>query len=184
MPKPSDTKQRILDVARDLFTTQGVQRTSLQDIADRLGITKPALYYHFPSRDDLVRSIVAPMLDDGEQFLLAQEARGDAPVRELVEGFFDFNYRHRADVIMLLAEMPTLADLGLIDKTLGWRTRLTALICGPSPTLERQAGPSSRSAACRTSACSSPTPPSRNSKPPRSPAPSTPSGANAPPHAR
>ena len=81
MPKPSDTKQRILDVARDLFTTQGVQRTSLQDIADRLGITKPALYYHFPSRDDLVRSIVQPMLDDGEKFLLAQEARGDAPVR-------------------------------------------------------------------------------------------------------
>ncbi|GLY37003.1 TetR family transcriptional regulator [Amycolatopsis sp. NBRC 101858] len=139
MPKPSDTKQRILDVARDLFTTQGVQRTSLQDIADRLGITKPALYYHFPSRDDLVRSIVAPMLDDGENFLLAQEARGDAPVRELIEGFFDFNYRHRADVIMLLAEMPTLADLGLIDKALGWRTRLTMLICGPSPTLEEQA---------------------------------------------
>ncbi|WP_370963347.1 TetR/AcrR family transcriptional regulator [Amycolatopsis sp. cg9] len=139
MPKPSDTKQRILDVARDLFTSQGVQRTSLQDIAGRLGITKPALYYHFPSRDDLVRSIVQPMLDDGEAFLLAQEARSDAPVRELIEGFFDFNYRHRADVIMLLAEMPTLADLGLIDKALGWRTRLTALICGPSPTLEQQA---------------------------------------------
>ena len=139
MPKPSDTKQRILDVARDLFSKQGVQRTSLQDIADRLGITKPALYYHFPSRDDLVRSIVAPMLDDGEQFLLAQEARGDTPVRELIEGFFDFNHRHRAPVIMLLAEMPTLADLGLIDRVLGWRARLTQLICGPEPTLEQSA---------------------------------------------
>ncbi len=139
MPKPSDTKQRILDVARDLFTSQGVQRTSLQDIADRLGITKPALYYHFPSRDDLVRSIVQPLLDDGENFLLTQEARGDASARELIEGFFDFNHRHRADVIMLLNEMPTLADLGLIDRVLGWRTRLTGLICGPSPTLEQQA---------------------------------------------
>ncbi|KDN18657.1 TetR/AcrR family transcriptional regulator [Amycolatopsis rifamycinica] len=139
MPKPSDTKQRILDVARELFTSQGVQRTSLQDIADRLGITKPALYYHFPSRDDLVRSIVQPMLDDGEKFLLDQEARGDAPVRELIEGFFDFNHRHRGDVVMLLAELPTLADLGLIDRVLGWRTRLTQLICGPAPTLEQQA---------------------------------------------
>ncbi|MET8999823.1 helix-turn-helix domain-containing protein [Amycolatopsis sp. NPDC004169] len=138
MPRPSDTKQRILDVARELFSSQGVQRTSLQDIADRLGITKPALYYHFPSRDDLVRSIVRPLLDDGEKFLLDQEARGDAPVRELIEGFFDFNYRHRADVVMLLAEMPTLADLGLIDRVLGWRTRLTALICGPDPTLAQQ----------------------------------------------
>ena len=139
MPKPSDTKQRILDVARELFTSQGVQRTSLQDIADRLGITKPALYYHFPSREDLVRSIVQPLLDDGEKFLLDQEARGDAPVRELIEGFFDFNYRHRADVVMLLSELPTLADLGLVDRVLTWRTRLTELISGPSPTLEQQA---------------------------------------------
>ncbi|MEU5261206.1 helix-turn-helix domain-containing protein [Amycolatopsis sp. NPDC021455] len=139
MPKPSDTKQRILDVARELFTTQGVQRTSLQDIADRLGITKPALYYHFPSREELVRSILQPLLDDGEEFLLAQEARGDASARELIEGFFDFNHRHRAPVIMLLAEMPTLADLGLIDRVLGWRARLTELICGPEPTLEQSA---------------------------------------------
>jgi AcrR family transcriptional regulator len=138
VPKPTDTKQRILDTARDLFARHGVQRTSLQDIADRLGITKPALYYHFPSREDLIRSIVQPMLDDGEQFLLDQETRSDTPVRDLIEGFFDFNHRHRADVIMLLTEMPTLADLGLIDKTLAWRTRLTALICGPEPTLEQQ----------------------------------------------
>ena len=136
---PSDTKQRILDVARDLFTTQGVQRTSLQDIADRLGITKPALYYHFPSREDLVRSIIQPLLDEGEKFLLAHETRGDTPVQELIEGFFDFNYRHRAPVLMLLAEMPTLADLGLIDRVLGWRRRLTELICGPEPTLEQSA---------------------------------------------
>jgi AcrR family transcriptional regulator len=139
VPKPSDTKQRILDVARDLFSKQGVQRTSLQDIADRLGITKPALYYHFPSREDLVRSILQPLLDDGEEFLLAQEARGATQARELIEGFFDFNYRHRAPVIMLLAEMPTLADLGLIDRVLGWRKRLTELICGPEPTLEQSA---------------------------------------------
>ncbi|WP_326949634.1 TetR/AcrR family transcriptional regulator [Amycolatopsis sp. NBC_00348] len=140
MPKPSsDTKQRILATARDLFTQQGVQRTSLQDIADVLGITKPALYYHFQSREDLVRSIVQPLLDDGEKFLVEQEARGDAPVRELIEGFFDFNYRHREDVIMLLTETPTLADLGLIDKALAWRTRLTELISGPEPTLEQAA---------------------------------------------
>jgi AcrR family transcriptional regulator len=46
----SDTRERIQDVARELFASQGVQRTSLQDIADKLGLTKPALYYHFTSR--------------------------------------------------------------------------------------------------------------------------------------
>ena len=49
---PSETRQRIQDVARELFAEKGVQRTSLQDIADRLGITKPALYYHFGSREE------------------------------------------------------------------------------------------------------------------------------------
>ena len=61
MTRPlSDTRQRIQDVAKELFTVKGVQRTSLQDIAARLGITKPALYYHFGSREELVRSILAP----------------------------------------------------------------------------------------------------------------------------
>ena len=63
---PSETRQRIQDVARELFTEKGVQRTSLQDIATRLGITKPALYYHFSSREDLVRSILQPLIDEGE----------------------------------------------------------------------------------------------------------------------
>jgi AcrR family transcriptional regulator len=71
----SDTRERIQDVARELFAQQGVQRTSLQDIADKLGITKPALYYHFSSREELVRSIVQPLIDDGEQFVAEQEAK-------------------------------------------------------------------------------------------------------------
>ena len=57
---PSETRQRIQDVASELFSEKGVQRTSLQDIATRLGITKPALYYHFSSREELVRSILQP----------------------------------------------------------------------------------------------------------------------------
>ena len=56
---------------------QGVQRTSLQDIADKLGITKPALYYHFASREELVRSILVPLIDDGERFVEDQESRAD-----------------------------------------------------------------------------------------------------------
>ena len=61
-----DTKARIQAVARELFVEQGVQNTSLQQIADRLGITKPALYYHFASRDELVSSIIQPLLDEEE----------------------------------------------------------------------------------------------------------------------
>lgn len=139
MARPSDTKQRILQTARELFATKGVQQTSLQEIADRLGITKPALYYHFASRDELIRSIVTPLIDDGDQFLNRMEQRDDVQPLELVEGFFDFHHRHRADVLLLLSELTTLAELGLIDVVLAWRARLTCLVFGPEPTLEQQA---------------------------------------------
>ncbi|OBF79813.1 TetR family transcriptional regulator [Mycobacterium sp. 852002-51163_SCH5372311] len=131
----SDTRQRIQEVARDLFVQQGVQRTSLQDIADKLGITKPALYYHFASREELVRSILVPLIDEGERFVEGQESRADTDARELLEGYFDFHYRHRQDMVLVLAELTMLADLGLIDKVLAWRDRLGKLVFGPRPTL-------------------------------------------------
>jgi AcrR family transcriptional regulator len=114
---------------------QGVQRTSLQDIADKLGITKPALYYHFASREELVRSILVPLIDEGEQFVEDQENLGYTDARELLEGYFDFHYRHRQDLMLVLAEIAMLADLGLIDKVLAWRDRLGKLVFGPRPTL-------------------------------------------------
>lgn len=126
-------------VARELFAQQGVQRTSLQEIADKLGITKPALYYHFASREDLVRSIVQPLIDDGEAFLREQEARDSIDPRALLEGFFEFHYQQRKTLMLVLSEMPTLADLGLMELVVTWRHRLGLLIYGPEPTLAQAA---------------------------------------------
>jgi AcrR family transcriptional regulator len=137
---PSETRQRIQDVARELFTQKGVQRTSLQDIATRLGITKPALYYHFSSRDDLVRSILQPLIDEGERFVADHEQRrgpARATPRELLEGYFDFHFKHRADLVLVVEELTTLADLGLIDVMLAWRERLCRLVFGSRPTLRQ-----------------------------------------------
>lgn len=122
-------------MARELFLQRGVQRTSLQDIANQLGITKPALYYHFPSRQDLVRSILVPLINEGEQFVDDHESRGDVDVRELLEGYFDLHYRHRRDLVLLLTELSTLIDLNLIDTVLAWRERLARLVFGKKPTL-------------------------------------------------
>jgi AcrR family transcriptional regulator len=51
---PADTRERILDVALDLFIEKGYDKTTLREIADRLGFTKAALYYHFPSKSDIL----------------------------------------------------------------------------------------------------------------------------------
>ncbi|MCX4780731.1 TetR/AcrR family transcriptional regulator [Streptomyces sp. NBC_01264] len=52
-----DTRQRIQDVALELFAEQGYEKTSLREIAERLGVTKAALYYHFKTKEDIIISL-------------------------------------------------------------------------------------------------------------------------------
>jgi AcrR family transcriptional regulator len=58
MERTGDTRERIKDVALELFTEQGYEQTSLREIAERLGVTKAALYYHFKSKEEIVRSFI------------------------------------------------------------------------------------------------------------------------------
>ncbi len=51
------TRERILDVALDLFVEKGYDKTSLREIADRMGFTKAALYYHFASKSDMLMAL-------------------------------------------------------------------------------------------------------------------------------
>jgi len=52
----TDTRSRVQKVALELFAEQGYEKTSLREIAERLGVTKAALYYHFPSKEAIVHS--------------------------------------------------------------------------------------------------------------------------------
>lgn len=58
------TRQRILAVAAELFAAQGIAATPLREIAERLDVTKAALYYHFPSKDHLLAALITPLHDD------------------------------------------------------------------------------------------------------------------------
>ena len=66
-----DTRQRLIEVAVDLFTTHSFAGTSLQMIADELGFTKAAIYHHFRTREQLLDAVVGPIL---EQLAIAIEA--------------------------------------------------------------------------------------------------------------
>ncbi|MFD7020323.1 MULTISPECIES: helix-turn-helix domain-containing protein [unclassified Streptomyces] len=52
-----NTRQRIQDVALELFGEQGYEKTSLREIAERLDVTKAALYYHFKTKEDIIISL-------------------------------------------------------------------------------------------------------------------------------
>ncbi len=67
MDEDRSTRERILDVALDLFVDQGYDKTSLREIAERMGFTKAALYYHFASKSDILMGLHMRMhnaLDD------------------------------------------------------------------------------------------------------------------------
>ncbi|TMR98922.1 TetR/AcrR family transcriptional regulator [Nonomuraea basaltis] len=56
------TRERLIDVAVRLFTQRSFAGTSLQMIADELGITKAAVYHHFRTREELLTAVVEPVL--------------------------------------------------------------------------------------------------------------------------
>ncbi|MGR3372775.1 TetR/AcrR family transcriptional regulator [Pseudooceanicola nanhaiensis] len=57
---PADQrKAQILRAATDLFAGGGYAGTSLRDVAEKCGMTKAALYYHYPDKESLLKAVVA-----------------------------------------------------------------------------------------------------------------------------
>lgn len=56
--KPTDTRTLILDTAQDLIQRLGVNAMSYQDISQVVGIRKASIHTHFPTKDDLVATLL------------------------------------------------------------------------------------------------------------------------------
>ena len=84
MMKQEDTKQRILDKALELFSTQGYDSVSVGEIAKAVGIKAPSLYNHFPSKqaifDAILESTAAQYEADTDRINIhVQNAAQDIP---------------------------------------------------------------------------------------------------------
>lgn len=64
MSKDNQTQQHIVEAAFSLFAKHGIEKTSLTMIASEVGITKPAIYYHFSSKDALLDYLFDQMFGD------------------------------------------------------------------------------------------------------------------------
>ncbi|MEW9550898.1 TetR/AcrR family transcriptional regulator [Nonomuraea sp. NPDC050783] len=78
-----DTRTRIQEVALRLFTEQGYEATSLREIAEELGVTKAALYYHFKTKDDIVASLVDLLVAETEELVEWVRSRPKTPETRL-----------------------------------------------------------------------------------------------------
>jgi AcrR family transcriptional regulator len=70
----SPTQQRTIDAAMDLFGDHGVSGTSLQMVADALGVTKAAVYHQFKSKDSLVLAVAEVGMAPLQDAIVAAEA--------------------------------------------------------------------------------------------------------------
>lgn len=77
----AETREQILTVALELFGERGYEATSLRDIAERLQITKAALYYYFPRKADILLELHWRMHRAGRELLEAIEQIEDGPER-------------------------------------------------------------------------------------------------------
>lgn len=74
-----------MDAAYTLFAQHGVSATSLQMIADAMGVTKAAIYYQFKTKEEIVIALTERQLAELEDVLEAAEAEPDRPrARELL----------------------------------------------------------------------------------------------------
>lgn len=81
-----DTRQRILDVALEMFGERGYAGTSVADITTRLGISKAALYHHFAAKDDILQALLAAPL---ARYWQLAETAADRSLAGLLGAIFD-----------------------------------------------------------------------------------------------
>jgi AcrR family transcriptional regulator len=98
-------RRQLLDVALESFAAQGFHRTSMDDVAESAGVTKPVLYQHFPSK----RALYVELLEETGRQLLSTLAEATAlagSLRERVElgfrAYFRFAVGNRSAFMFLL----------------------------------------------------------------------------------
>ncbi|MDM1898067.1 TetR/AcrR family transcriptional regulator [Mycobacteroides abscessus] len=90
-------RERVLEAALEMFTENGVNGTSLQMIADRLGVNKSAVYYQFHTKDEIVLAIFGPVFEDIDRVVRIANALSspEAKREAAFSGMVELAVRHR-----------------------------------------------------------------------------------------
>jgi AcrR family transcriptional regulator len=136
-PPAADTRQRILDIATELFRENGYAGTSIRDIADGLGMTKAALYYHFTCKDDVLDALVAPTVTAIEAFIDSAEQTPGTDPAELLRRFVTILGRNAPTLSTALGDPVVLRTEAGRFRLMEKQARLIKLIAGPDADEDR-----------------------------------------------
>lgn len=140
--EPGDTRSRIIETARELFSTQTYRAASMRDIAERVGITKPTLYHHFRSKSEILANLIGPPIAQLEA------AVEDAAVRptqveirhHVLGGCLDVMLAHRETMALLLRDASVYSDetTEVMSRMVTIVNRAIELLAGPDPDWRRR----------------------------------------------
>lgn len=134
----SDTKQRILSIARGMVQAHGYNALSFRDIAQEIGIKGPAVHHHFPTKGDLGAALARAYADDAvvllEELLLTSHSQREVFDRYVAvfRAALENDNRMCLCGIMSaeLADLPVAVQVEVnrfTDVNIAWLTRLLAL---------------------------------------------------------
>lgn len=133
-------RTRAMNAALELFAEHGVSGTSLQMIADHLGVTKAAIYYQFKAKEDIVLAVLEPAFGQMRRFVAAGEAATspDEAAEMTMESLVDLMIDHR-QVVAALSRDPEVERI--VESNPEFRSltqRLGELLLGPDPDPRRR----------------------------------------------
>ncbi|TRW78437.1 TetR family transcriptional regulator [Mycolicibacterium sp. 018/SC-01/001] len=128
-------RQRVLDAALALFAEHGVHGTSLQMIADRIGVSKAAVYYQFRTKEEIALEVLRPSIEDMARVIRIAEVLPDMQRRRevLVIGLIEMVVRYRQLSVLFYGD-PGIDQLVRDEPEFSVVTgRLQELLEGPHP---------------------------------------------------
>lgn len=133
MPRGDSSAAHIREAALALFFRHGVSGTSLRMVAEALGVSKAAVYYHYRTKEDIVRAVLEPAFATFSD--LVSEA-DDLPPEEraaaLVQGLARQAVVHRELYAVTLHDV-TAAELRRGSQTARTFARMRDQLAGPDP---------------------------------------------------
>lgn len=108
-----DTRKNIIDTARSLFSESSYLGVSMSDIAEKLDITKAALYYHFPGKEEIYNAVLDEVLNDINAALTEalKEKTLDRRLYKVIKNYLDLGLKEKNIIkATLLSGEPTVRD--------------------------------------------------------------------------
>ena len=148
-PEVPATRDRILKAALELFSARGYEGTSIRDIAEQMEMTKAAVFYHFPAKEDLLAAILGPVMARVGHVLEKHGQATDAQERTiLVTALVDVVAEVGPQVVLMLSDPAAGSHVRALTGEAGMPSRVGRALLGRESADPRIAAADRVRAAC------------------------------------